>query len=132
MLKQINIGEFKTTVFQPYLRNIYPDFRPGDTIKVMTKVNEGKKERIQVFEGIVIWKKGIAMSQSFLVQKISYNNVGVERIFPLHSPLIQAIEIVKYAKVRRARIYYIKARSRKSLKIKELKTPRTSFPKVII
>jgi len=85
----------------------FPDFSPGDTIKVYTKIREGESERIQAFEGIVIKKHGSGLNETFTVRKISFG-VGVERIFPLHSPNIEKIEIVKKGSVRRAKLYYLR------------------------
>lgn len=85
-----------------------PNFRPGDTIKVFYKFKEGEKTRVQPFEGIVIAKKGAGVSRTFTVRKIASAGVGVERIFPLHSPKIEKIEVVKKGKARRAKLYYLR------------------------
>lgn len=95
-----------------------PDFRPGDTVKVHVKVRERGKERIQVFEGVVIRKKRGQKRSTFTVRKISFG-VGVERIFPLHSPNIAKIEVVRYGKVRRAKLYYLRKKRGKAARIKE-------------
>ena len=96
-----------------------PAFKVGDTVKVHTKVAEGEKERIQVFQGIVIGRKGIGIHQSFTVRRISYGE-GVERVFPLHSPRIDKIEVETEGKVRRAKLYYLRGRQGKSAtKVKE-------------
>ncbi len=95
------------------------NFSVGDTIKVYFKIVEGSTERIQVFEGIVIAKNNSGVRRSFTVRKISYG-VGVERIFPLHSPRIDKIEVVRYGKVRRAKLYYLRSRVGKAAKVKEL------------
>ena len=95
-----------------------PDFQPGDTIKVHTKIIEGDKQRIQVFEGVVIARKGGGSRESFTVRKISYG-VGVERIFPLHSPKIAKIEVVRKGRVRRAKLYYLRELRGKAARIKE-------------
>lgn len=95
------------------------NFSVGDTIKVYFKIVEGSTERIQVFEGIVIAKNNSGIRRSFTVRKISYG-VGVERIFPLHSPRIDKIEVVRYGKVRRAKLYYLRSRVGKAAKVKEL------------
>jgi large subunit ribosomal protein L19 len=95
-----------------------PDFAPGDTVKVHVKIKEGEKERIQVFQGVVISKRRRATNASFTVRKISYG-VGVERIFPLHSPIIDKIEIVTRGRVRRAKIYYLRKLRGKAARIKE-------------
>jgi len=95
-----------------------PDFQPGDTIKVHSKIIEGDKQRIQVFEGVVIGRKGGGSRASFTVRKISYG-VGVERIFPLRSPRIAKIEVVRKGRVRRAKLYYLRKLRGKAARIKE-------------
>ncbi len=95
------------------------NFNVGDTIKVYFKIVEGTTERIQVFEGIVIAKNNSGIRRTFTVRKISYG-VGVERIFPLHSPRIDSIEVVRRGKVRRAKLYYLRSRIGKAAKVKEL------------
>jgi len=108
-------------VERPFLRTDLPDFRPGDTVKVYFKIKEGDKERVQPFEGVVIRKRGSGTGATFTVRKISYG-VGVERTFPLHSPLIEKIEVLKRGKVRRARLYYLREKVGKKAKVKELLT----------
>jgi large subunit ribosomal protein L19 len=103
-----------------------PEFRPGDAVSVHYKIKEGDRERIQVFEGIVIARKGGGVRETFIVRKVSYG-VGVERIFPVHTPLIQTIEVKKQGKVRRAKLYYLRGLSKKASRIKE----RTVFDKKI-
>jgi large subunit ribosomal protein L19 len=98
-----------------------PYFKPGDTVKVYVKIREGDKERIQVFQGVVIRKRKGAASASFTVRKVSYG-IGVERIFPLHSPYIDKVEVVFRGRVRRSRLYYLRKRRGKSARIKELRT----------
>lgn len=100
------------------MRSNLPDFRSGDTISVHYKIKEGDRERIQIFEGVVIAKKGGGVRETFIVRKVSYG-VGVERIFPLHSPLIDKIEVKKKGKVRKAKLYYLRGRSKKASRIKE-------------
>ncbi len=100
------------------MREKIPEFSPGDTVKVHVKIKEGDKERIQVFEGIVLQKKGKGVSQSFTVRKIS-SGVGVERIFPLHSPFVSEVEVVKRGKVRRAKLFYLRKMKGKAAKIEE-------------
>ena len=100
------------------LRKDIPDFRPGDTLKVYVKVIEGSRERIQVFEGVVIKRRGSGISETFTVRKISYG-VGVERTFPLHTPRIEKIEVVRRGKVRRAKLYYLRDLRGKAARIKE-------------
>ena len=103
-----------------YLRTDIPDFGPGDTVQVHLRVVEGNKERIQVFEGVVIGRRGGKESASFTVRKIS-DGIGVERIFPLHSPVIEKIERVSRGDVRRAKLYYLRDRVGKRAKVKELR-----------
>ena len=95
-----------------------PEFRVGDTVKVGVKIIEGKRERVQDFEGTVIARKGAGISETFTVRKISYG-VGVERIFPVHSPMVAKIEVVRLGRVRRAKLNYIRGLSAKSARIKE-------------
>ncbi|HPD33486.1 MAG TPA: 50S ribosomal protein L19 [Bacteroidota bacterium] len=100
----------------PNYTNI-PDFRPGDTINVAVRVIEGEKERIQNFKGIVLSRRGSGINQTFTVRKIS-NNIGVERIFPLYSPIIQNIELVSKGNVRRSKIYFIRGLNEKKIRQK--------------
>lgn len=100
------------------LRKDLPDFRVGDTVKVYVKVVEGSRERVQAFEGVVIAKKNGSIRETFTVRRMSYG-VGVERTFPLHSPKIDHIEIVRKGKVRRAKLYYLRGRTGKAAKIKQ-------------
>lgn len=93
-----------------------PDFRPGDTVRVHAKIKEGDKERIQVFEGVVLRRKGHGAEASFTVRKVSYG-VGVERVFPVHSPLIDKIEIASRGRVRRAKLYYLRDLSGKKARL---------------
>lgn len=99
-------------------RTDLPKFRAGDTVRVHVKVIEGQRERIQVFEGVVIKRQGGGIGETFTVRKISYG-VGVERTFPLHSPKIDKIEVVKQGKVRRAKLYYLRNLRGKAARIKE-------------
>jgi large subunit ribosomal protein L19 len=100
-------------------RSKIPDFKPGDTINVHVKISEGNKERIQQFQGVVLYRRGKSSNgESFSVRKVS-NGVGVERIFPVLSPSIDKIEFIKAGKVRRAKLYYMKGRHGKSARIKE-------------
>ncbi|MBM7552771.1 50S ribosomal protein L19 [Thalassobacillus pellis] len=101
------------------LRTDHPDFRPGDTVKVHVKVVEGTRERIQVFEGVIIKRQNGGISETFTVRKISYG-VGVERTFPLHSPRIEKIERTRRGKVRRAKLYYLRNLRGKAARIKEI------------
>ena len=100
------------------IRTDIPEFRPGDTVKVYLKVVEGSRERIQIFEGIVIARKGGGLRETFTVRKISYG-IGVERVFPLNSPRIDKIEVVKKGRVRRAKLYYIRGLRGRAARIKE-------------
>ena len=97
-----------------------PEFRPGDTVKVHVKVVEGNRSRIQVFEGVVIGRQHGGLRENFIVRKIS-NGVGVERIFPVHCPSIDKIEVVRKGRVRRAKLYYLRKLSGKAARIKERK-----------
>ena len=108
------VSELEKTI----MREDLPDFRPGDTVAVHYKIKEGERERIQVFEGVVIAMKGGGARETFIVRKVSYG-VGVERIFPLHSPLIDKIEVKRQGKVRRAKLYYLRGLSKKASRIKE-------------
>ena len=94
-----------------------PEFRPGDTVKIAVRVVEGEKERIQNFQGVVIARKGSGINETFRVRKIS-NGVGVERIFPVNSPIIQSMEVVKRGSVRRAKLYYLRGMSEKKIRQK--------------
>ena len=105
-------------VERPHLREDVPEFRPGDTVKVHVRVVEGERERVQVFEGIVIRRRGSQLSQTFTVRKISFG-VGVERTFPIHSPMISKIEVSTLGDVRRAKLYYLRERIGKKAKVKE-------------
>ncbi|TDM04035.1 50S ribosomal protein L19 [Macrococcus carouselicus] len=102
------------------LRTDLPSFRPGDTLKVHVRIVEGTRERIQVFEGVVIKRRGGGISETFTVRKISYG-VGVERTFPLHTPKIEKIEVLRRGKVRRAKLYYLRSLRGKAARIKEIR-----------
>ncbi|MBS4172495.1 50S ribosomal protein L19 [Bacillus sp. FJAT-49736] len=102
------------------LRSDLPAFRPGDTVRVHVKVIEGTRERIQVFEGVVIKRRGGGISETFTVRKVSYG-VGVERTFPLHTPKIANLEVVRRGKVRRAKLYYLRNLRGKAARIKEIR-----------
>ena len=97
-----------------------PPFRAGDTVRVNVRVNEGDKERLQAFEGVVIARKGEGVSKTFTVRKIS-NGVGVERIFPLHSPMLESVNVVRRGRVRRAKLFYLRELTGKATRIKEKK-----------
>lgn len=110
-----------TETQKEYLREDHPEFRPGDTLRVNVRVREGDKERIQAFEGICIGRKHGGVSETFKVRKIS-GGIGVERTFPLHSPMIGSIELVRQGRVRRAKLYYLRALRGKAARIKERRT----------
>ncbi len=105
------------------LRDDIPDFRPGDTVKVHVRVVEGSRERVQVFQGAVIRRQGSGARETFTVRKMSFG-VGVERTFPVHSPILAKIEPVVRGDVRRAKLYYLRGRVGKAAKIKEKRTTR--------
>lgn len=117
-----------------YLRNDLPDFRVGDTVKVHVKIIEGEKERIQAVEGIVIRKRGDGTRATFTIRKMSFN-VGVERAFPLHSPRIDRVEIIRRNRVRRARLYFLRNLKGKAARLTEVRPTRakakTTAPKPV-
>ncbi len=102
------------------LRNDMPDIRPGCTVRVDVRIKEGDKSRIQAFEGLVIRVQGAGIGQTFTVRKIS-NGVGVERTFPVNSPIIDSVTILRHGKVRRAKLYYLRGLSGKAARIKEIR-----------
>lgn len=106
-------------------RSDIPDFRPGDTVKVHVKVVEGNRSRVQVFQGVVIARSGGGLQETFTVRKVSFG-VGVERVFPLHTPIIEKIEVVTRGDVRRAKLYYLRELRGKKAKIKELRDNPTA------
>jgi len=103
------------------LRSDIPDFRPGDTLKVHVRVIEGSRERVQIFKGVVIRRQGAGVSETFTVRKVSFG-VGVERTFPVHSPIIARIEVASRGAVRRAKLYYLRDRIGKAAKVRERRT----------
>ena len=105
------------------LRDDIPQFGPGDTLKVHVRVVEGNRERVQVFQGVVIRRQGSGVRETFTVRKISFG-VGVERTFPVHSPIVSKIEVITLGDVRRAKLYYLRDRIGKKAKIKEKRTVR--------
>ena len=109
LIDSINAGQ---------LRSDIPEFRAGDTVRVHAKVVEGTRERIQMFEGVVIARKGSGISETYTVRKIS-NGVGVDRIFPLHTPRVEKIEVIRHGRVRRAKLYYLRALQGKAARIPE-------------
>lgn len=100
------------------LRSDIPDFAPGDTVRVHAKIVEGSRERIQMFEGVVIARQGMGVRETFTVRRISYG-VGVERMFPVHSPRIEKIDVLRKGVVRRAKLYYLRNLTGKAARIKE-------------
>jgi len=114
-------------VEKPRLRDDVPDFRAGDTVKVHQRVVEGNRERTQVFQGVVMRRRGGGLRESFTVRKVSFG-VGVEKTFPLHGPGVARIEVVTRGDVRRAKLYYLRERRGKRARIKELRAARTTGP----
>jgi large subunit ribosomal protein L19 len=109
------------------LRADLPDFGPGDTVRVHVKVREGEKERIQVFEGVVLGRRGGGIRETFTVRKVSYG-VGVERVFPVHSPGIDHIDVMRHGKVRRAKLYYLRNLRGKAARLEEDHRRRQRVP----
>ncbi len=114
---------FTDLIDRSSLRDDVPDFAPGDTVKVNVRVVEGNRERVQLFQGVVLRRQGSGVRETFTVRKVSFG-VGVERTFPVHSPIIQSIERVTVGDVRRAKLYYLRERRGKAAKIKEKRTAR--------
>lgn len=106
------------TISSECMKSETPKFSVGDTVKVSVNIREGERERIQMFEGTVIAKKGSGVAETFTVRRISYG-VGVERVFPLHSPNVKDVQVVRYGKVRRSKLYYLRDRVGKAAKVKE-------------
>ena len=109
------------------VKKTIPTFEIGDTVRVHAKVVEGDKERIQVFEGVVIARKGARNSETFTVRKISYG-VGVERIFPVHSPIVTRVDVVRQGKVRRAKLYYLRAKKGRTAKLEDREFVQAEAP----
>lgn len=109
-----------------FFRQDIPDFGPGDTVRVHAKVVEGARERIQVFEGVVISRRAGGVNENFTVRRIASHGIGVERTFLLHSPRIDKIEVVRHGKVRRAKLYYLRGRTGKAARIRERRRPAGS------
>ncbi len=105
-------------VEQGYLRDDIPDFGPGDNLRIHVRVVEGGRERIQIFEGVVIARSGAGVRETFTVRKVAFG-VGVERIFPVHAPIVSSIEVTRRGAVRRAKLYYLRERVGKATRIKE-------------
>ena len=116
----MNASEIIKSIENEQLKAEVPEFSVGDTVKVYGKIKEGNRERIQVFEGTVIKKQNGSNRTTFTVRKLS-NGVGVERIFPIHTPRVEKIEVVRYGKVRRAKLYYLRALQGKAARIKEIR-----------
>jgi len=108
-----------------YLRSEVPEFRPGDTVRVQVRVVEGEKERLQAFQGVVIARRGGGTRETFTVRKIS-GGIGVERVFPLHAPVVDSIEVVRRGRVRRAKLYYLRGLRGKAARIEERRDDRGS------
>ncbi len=115
----MNATEIIKNIESAQMKEAVPEFHVGDTVKVYGKIVEGNRERIQVFEGIVLKKQGSSNRETFTVRKLS-NGVGVEKTWPLHSPNVEKVEVVRYGKVRRAKLNYLRGRVGKSAKVKEL------------
>ena len=118
---KINPDELIRKVERSQMRDDIPSFKPGDTVKVHIQITEGGKTRVQVFQGIVIARRGSGLNEMFTVRKIGAGGVGVERIFPVHAPVIKKIEVVRLGKVRRAKLYYLRNKVGKAARVKELR-----------
>ena len=105
-------------IAQTSMKESFPEFNVGDTVKVSVNIREGERERIQMFEGTVIAKRGSGVSETFTVRRVSYG-VGIERVFPVHSPNVVDVKVVRYGKVRRSKLYYLRDRVGKAAKVKE-------------
>jgi len=121
VITETKMGGLLRELEKEQLREDLPSFGPGDTVKVLYLVREGEKERIQVFEGVCLGRRGGGMSESFTVRKVS-GGVGVERVFPLHSPFITGIDVVRRGRVRRAKLYYLRGLRGKAARIQEKRT----------
>jgi large subunit ribosomal protein L19 len=115
------MGDLLRELENELLRSDLPDFAPGDTLRVLYRVKEGEKERIQAFEGVCLGRRGGGMGETFTVRKIAAG-IGVERVFPLHSPFIKGIEVVRKGRVRRAKLYYLRGLRGKAARIQEKRT----------
>jgi large subunit ribosomal protein L19 len=116
----MDLDKLLAEVERPALRQDLPEFRPGDTVRVHVKVREGDKERLQMFEGIVLRRREGGLRSTFTVRKVTYG-VGVERTFPLHSPMLDKIEVIRQGHVRRAKLYYLRELKGKAARIRERK-----------
>lgn len=119
------MADFLHRLDMEHVRDDLPDFAPGDTIKVLYRVREGQKERIQVFQGVCLGRRGSGMGETFTVRKLS-GGIGVERVFPVNAPTVGGIEVVRRGRVRRAKLYYLRGLRGKAARIKEKRTPRTN------
>lgn len=117
----MNIDHYMRSAEAPFLRTNLPEFGPGDTVRVYVKVREGEKERLQAFEGVILRRREGGLGSTFTVRKVSYG-VGVERTFPLHSPMIERIERLRVGRVRRAKLYYLREKRGKAARIREKRT----------
>lgn len=116
--KNMSVNPLIKKITESQLRDDIPEFRAGDTVRVHARIVEGKRERIQIFEGVVIKRHGEGISETYTVRKIS-NGVGVERTFPVHTPRVEKIEVVRRGRVRRAKLYYLRDRQGKAARIPE-------------
>lgn len=116
--KNMSVNPLIKKITESQLRDDIPDFRTGDTVRVHARIVEGKRERIQIFEGVVIKRRGEGVSETYTVRKIS-NGIGVERTFPIHTPRVEKIEVVRQGRVRRAKLYYLRDRQGKAARIPE-------------
>ena len=114
----MNASEIIKNIEAEQLKAEAPQFSVGDTVKVSVNIREGERERIQIFEGTVIAKRGSGVAETFTVRRVAYG-VGVERVFPLHSPNVKDVQVVRYGKVRRSKLYYLRDRVGKAAKVKE-------------
>ena len=114
----MNASEIIRNIEAEQLKAEAPQFSVGDTVKVSVNIREGERERIQMFEGTVIAKRGSGVAETFTVRRVAYG-VGVERVFPLHSPNVKDVQVVRYGKVRRSKLYYLRDRVGKAAKVKE-------------
>lgn len=114
----MSVNPLIVKITESQLRNDIPDFRAGDSVRVHARIVEGSRERIQIFEGVVIKRRGEGISETYTVRKIS-NGIGVERTFPLHTPRVDKIEVTRHGRVRRAKLYYLRALHGKAARIPE-------------
>lgn len=109
-----------------FMRSDIPDFGPGDTVRAQVKVVEGSRERLQAFEGVVIRRRGRGLNENFTIRRIASHGIGVERTFPIHSPRVDRIEVLRNGRVRRARLYFLRGRTGKAARIRERRRPKGS------